>query len=346
MTSRERIEAALNHREPDCVPMWTIVDNVDVLRHFAPPDFDFSQLEQAHPWDAIMEVSRAALRGLGIEGTFLCGMGPINPFPRHVAENKTVGSDSTKHLTIDDLKTIRPELPRREDIEPEYLELHRKAVAALEPDVIVANQEDIGMGHAIGAIGMELFCVAIHEAPVELSRIIEEYSELDNLKCRICAEHKLNFVWQVGGDIAHKTGTFFSPDFLRREYFPRLKRQLLPLKEAGIKVIYHTDGNVMEVIDDLIDAGIDALNPIETTAGMDLAALKKRYGKNLAFVGNVDANVMTFGTPEDVEKEVRRCIDSAASGGGLLADTGAGEIAPGYKFENVIRMCEAFHEMR
>ena len=95
------------------------------------------------------------------------------------------------------------------------------------------------------------------------------------------------------------------------------------------------------MLDDLIDAGIDALNPIETTAGMDMGLIRKRYGKNLALVGNVDANVMALGTVADVEREVQRCLDETG-GIGLLADSGAGELGPGFKVENVVAMCQAF----
>jgi uroporphyrinogen decarboxylase len=125
---------------------------------------------------------------------------------------------------------------------------------------------------------------------------------------------------------------------------PRLRKQLEPLKQAGIKVAYHSDGDITEIIDGLIDAGVDAINPIEPTSGMDLGALKKRYGRNLVFIGNVDANVMTMGNPAGVQREVRRCIREAAGGGGLFIDTGAGELMPWFPLDNILAMCRAVQD--
>ena len=110
-------------------------------------------------------------------------------------------------------------------------------------------------------------------------------------------------------------------------------------------MILHSDGDITDVLDDLVAVGIDGINPLETSAGMDLGAVKKRYGRDLVLVGNVDsARVLPFGSQEDVEVEVRRCIREAAAGGGFFLDTGAAEIMPGIPVENVLSMFAAVRE--
>lgn len=73
------------------------------------------------------------------------------------------------------------------------------------------------------------------------------------------------------------------------------------VKELGLYVIKHTDGNLWPILDRIIDSGIDCLDPIDPQAGMDLGEVKAKYGQRVALKGNVDcAQLMTFGTPEEV----------------------------------------------
>ncbi len=347
VTSEQRILAALNHEEADRVPIWTIVDNSDVLRHFAPEGFDMARVApgvKEGRWRALMDVSKAALVGLGIDGTFLCGMSAIDPFPRDEADIKTSEWGHARFDTLDDLAAFSPELPEYDTVAASYTDLFPKARDILAPEITVGNQEETSLESLTGRVGIELMAYVMFERPAEVGRLLDAYSEGCRTRNRVVADNGLAKVWQVSGDIAYKGATFYSPAFLRKEYFPRLKRELAPFKEAGIKVIYHSDGDVTAVVGDLIEAGIDALNPIETTSGMDLAALKKTFGKDLSFVGNVDANVMCMGTTDDVVREVKRCVRAAAYGGGLMFDCAAGEIGPGFKVDNVIAMCDAVRQ--
>ena len=78
-------------------------------------------------------------------------------------------------------------------------------------------------------------------------------------------------------DIAHKDHLLFSPRFLSQEIFPRVKRLNDAWHEHGIKCLYHSDGYLMDVLDDLVAIGIDGLNPIETVAGMNLKDVRTKY---------------------------------------------------------------------
>ena len=340
MTTKQRVLAALNHEEADRVPIWTLIDNAAVLRHFAREGFDFSQLDGEDAGDAVLELTHHACRGLGIDVTFVCDTWPVNPFPRETAKTVT-SADTSSVESIADLKNYTPEVDSYDDIAQVFVPSLRSAQEIVGPETLLVSQGSSAIEGIRGLLGLELCCLAIYDAPRDVARIMDAYTELQRTKAQVYADHIDAPAYQVSCDIGFKTGTFFSPDFLRREAFPRLKRELEPIKQAGMKVIFHSDGNLMEVLDDLVDVGIDALNPVESTAGMDLGAIKKRYGKNLAFVGNVDANIATNGTPDDVVAEVRRCIRQAAKGGGLLIDSGAGEIFPDFPVENVIAMCDA-----
>jgi len=86
----------------------------------------------------------------------------------------------------------------------------------------------------------------------------------------------------------------------------------------NLKIAYHSDGNIYPIIDDLVEIGLDILNPIQPKS-MDPYSLKKRYGKNLSLWGTVDIQeTLPFGTTEDVESEVRERIKNLAPGGGFI----------------------------
>ena len=113
----------------------------------------------------------------------------------------------------------------------------------------------------------------------------------------------------VGDDIAFKGGPMVRPQWLEKHYFPRLARVVAALHRNGKKAVFHSDGNLNAIMDGLVAAGIDALNPIEVTAGMDLADLHRRYPK-LVFAGGIDvSHLLPFGTPLQVRDAVVKAID-------------------------------------
>ena len=85
-----------------------------------------------------------------------------------------------------------------------------------------------------------------------------------------------------------------------------------------LKIAYHTDGNIYPVIDDLVDIGLDILNPVQPKC-MDPAYLKTRYGRNLSLWGTIDIQeTLPFGTPDDVASEVKERIETLGPGGGFI----------------------------
>ena len=134
-------------------------------------------------------------------------------------------------------------------------------------------------------------------------------------ECHAIADAKLSPAVLTYGDIAHKLRLIHSPRFLRSEFFPRLKRLNDAWHEHGLKCLFHSDGYLMEVMDDLIEAGIDGLNPIETVAGMSLRELREKYGGKLFFAGGIDmSQLLSNGTPDEVREVCRGAIQDAYPG--------------------------------
>jgi uroporphyrinogen decarboxylase len=144
-----------------------------------------------------------------------------------------------------------------------------------------------------------------------------------------------------GDDYANQHGTVMSPQHFRQFVLPYLKRSIDAAHDEGVPFIKHTDGNIWAILDDLVQAGIGALDPIEPAAGMDIGEVKAKYGDRIAVIGNVDCSfVLTRGTVEEVEEAVKETIAKASPGGGhILASSNS--IHPAVKPENYKAMVEA-----
>jgi uroporphyrinogen decarboxylase len=135
-------------------------------------------------------------------------------------------------------------------------------------------------------------------------------------------EHKIQVIAEAD-DLGSQTSTLIDPDQLRQIIIPRLKTIFTHVKRRlpGVKTFLHSCGAIYELIPDLIEAGLDILNPVQFTAtGMDLVKLKREFGKELTFWGGgVDTqSTLNNGTPQQVSDEVKRIIDILAPGGGFV----------------------------
>ena len=92
----------------------------------------------------------------------------------------------------------------------------------------------------------------------------------------------------IWGDVAYKKDLFFSPDYWRRYFKPGVQAMVDVCHAAGLPVIYHGCGNVKRIFADFIEIGIDAYNPLEAKAGLDVVDLRRKYGHQIGFCGNMD----------------------------------------------------------
>jgi len=155
-------------------------------------------------------------------------------------------------------------------------------------------------------------------------------------------------VYYGGDDLGHQQATALSPQMLREMIIPLHKRQNEQIRRLAphLKIFYHTCGSVYQVIADLIEAGIDILQPVQVSAAQmgDTARIKCEFGDELTFWGAVDTqSVMPHGTPQQVKDEVRQRIDDLAPGGGYVLGTVhniQGDVPP----ENIMALVEALDE--
>jgi uroporphyrinogen decarboxylase len=145
-----------------------------------------------------------------------------------------------------------------------------------------------------------------------------------------------------GDDVAIQEATLMSPKVYRELIKPRHRRMIEAVRSrSNAKIHYHSCGSVYAILEDLIEIGIDALNPIQISArDMDPATLKREFGDRLAFWGGIDTQrVLPYGNPTEVREEVRKTIDCLGKGGGYVL-AGVHNIQGDVPPENIVAMFE------
>jgi uroporphyrinogen decarboxylase len=166
-------------------------------------------------------------------------------------------------------------------------------------------------------VGTENALLWMVEAPEHLHEFIDRVGTfLVDLAGREIAAGEARLSGMViWGDIAYRNGMLFRPRLWRKWFKPHVRDLIRLCHSHDLPVIYHGCGNAAAVFEDLVDIHLDAYNPLEAKAGLDVVELKALYGENLAFVGNIDVRVLERGDPEAIRSEVRYKLQAARGGG-------------------------------
>ncbi len=194
--------------------------------------------------------------------------------------------------------------------------------------------------------GMTISRVAYYmrKNPQFIHEILGEYTLTIIEVIKRLAEAGVEIVF-YGDDLAYKDRTFFSLSQFREFILPCHKKIFQFCKKKGMIVLLHSDGKIDEYLPDLVDAGLNGIQALEATAGVDLAGLKESLGDRLSFLGGLDSSgILCFGTPKDVEDNVKKCIKAAGHGGGYFV--GPSHDILNMPWENVLAMKAAIKKYR
>jgi uroporphyrinogen decarboxylase len=352
MDSRERVINALNFRKTDTIPIYDIINSKKTYELYG-------GIEDLNTCEDVAGLSSVLYKKLGIDVT----RGFYNPTWQEgtvrswikylkVTENGWVVKSNEETSWIaerpyKDLEYLYKHMPCKPDekmIEADFVTSYIKRRDCFAPDVLFIPSIGGFLDLSYRFIGYETFCEGMFEDPDLIDTLLNVFFSMQKAYISAFAKHNLGPALVYCDDIAFKTSLLFSPSFLEEKYFPRLKELFAPAKEKGIKVIFHSDGNLNAIIDDLIESGIDALNPLEKLADMDIVNIRKKYPK-LALVGGIDCSeLLPFGTYEDIKNEVERIVKSIGSYGGILLGS-TSEIHNGIPPENCKYLYETIKEL-
>jgi uroporphyrinogen decarboxylase len=175
--------------------------------------------------------------------------------------------------------------------------------------------------------------------------LVEEMLETSTVYCerlvRAAVAEGIDVMY-AADDFAWKNGLMIPPQLFKEIWLSRMARIIAPAIEAGIPVLFHSDGKIDETIDWLLDIGVDGINPMDPY-GIDYRDYKKRFGQRIALSGNVDVEwPLVHGTPEEVDRDVKDHMDALKPGGRYIAGS-SHSVTNFVPHENFIAMMNAIH---
>jgi uroporphyrinogen-III decarboxylase len=171
-------------------------------------------------------------------------------------------------------------------------------------------------------------------------QVLGSFFELSLHHCRAWAETSIEF-FMCHDDMVWTQGPFIQPDFYREYVFPRYRELWRPLKEAGKRVLFTTDGTFDMFLDGLLEAGADGFC---FEPSNDLAKLVQRCGNTHALIGGMDCRTLTFGAKDDIERELRGVLDTTAECPGFMLAVG-NHLPANIPLENAIHYFELVDEL-
>jgi uroporphyrinogen-III decarboxylase len=199
----------------------------------------------------------------------------------------------------------------------------------------------MGISFILNSVGVEEFSYAIYDEPNMIKELIDRYCEWAARLNANLISAGVDFLWTFD-DLAYKNMPTFSNDVFREFFFPYVKKAA---DKITVPWIFHSDGNLMPILDDLIKLGMNAIHPLEPGT-MDLAELKRKYGGGLTLIGNIDIDYsLTKASREEVFQVVKERIDLLGPGGRYIVSD-SNSVPYFCNPENIIMVGEAVAKYR
>lgn len=317
MNSRERVQMALNFEQPDRPPIFaTFVPEIDALLR--------QRLGVTDP-DLGAALGNDMVKAcVGLENSFYGQPAPEYTDAwgihwRYIHNSTGVYTEIAEHPLAGDLaKLDRFQIP--DPAEPTQYEPFRRLKARYGAEKWIIGSSQISIFEAAWYLrGMEQLFLDMALAPDYVHALFDKVMAFPLGAARQYASLGADMIW-FGDDISHQRGMIMSVEMWREFLRPRYATLFAETRRAApaVKIAYHSCGNCAAILDDLIEIGLDVLNPLQPMA-IDPFALKKRYGKRLALFGGLCVQqVMPRGTPAEVRAVVRRLQDGCGEGGGYI----------------------------
>ena len=353
MTKRERVMRTIRFQETDHVPLYDLLQNDAVIEHYTGQKLtvDNGTRLQCLAIGRTLDMVRA-IGGPSEPGDYINESGmrirrerwtawiverPWQDMPGLVewikGEIKRVEALTFDRAYAEDLHNrIR-----------EYQALFAEGdpTGRGDPTVFVL-ESGVGLTEMYHATDIQTFSYLMSDYPDLVEEWLHARNRAELRRVAAIADPELIPIALTYDDIAYKNGTIFSPAWLRKHWVPRLKALNDAWHNHDTYCLFHSDGNLYSVLDDLVEAGIDGLNPLEVLAGMSVKGVRERYPQ-LFLTGGIDVSqLLSFGTPEQVRETCRRAIADAGGRGYFLGSST--ELHWDVPLENAIAMFETAWE--
>jgi len=378
MTARERVLKALNHQIPDRVPIDLGGFQTGIHRKAYEQLIGYlglaEEIEMLDPVQQLAKPSEEVLKRFHVDIRYVCAHGP-DSFKGGIEQNTRNGR--LWHDLTDEFG-VTWSMPDDQQL---YMDISHHPLADYSvkdlDDYPWPDGKDMSRFTGVREKALELRRETPYALSTGIGGVVYEYGwymrglerwYMDTVEnpafCEAVLDRMLQFwldyhtgfmkevgdivdVVMIGDDLAGQDGPLFSPRFYRSIVKPRQKKLVQYIKSlTPAKIWYHTCGACMSYIPDLLDNGIDILNPIQiSAANMDPAKLKAEFGEELVFWGGaIDAqHILPFATAEEVRQQVQKNMEVLKPGGGYVFNN-VHNIQVGVPVENIIAMYDAAYE--
>lgn len=355
MNGKKRISTALDIEIPDRVPLWihaineTAVVNIGKLLTEGVPDAKPVTLMSMDEMQELLDILFLIHEKLQIDGFTALGLSEltgVTNIDERLFKDKwgTIWARSLNGLAY----MTEPSLAA-----PEDLNLYKRPdIAENEGFMVNLANKRFGGEKAIFFLlrgvfvqswrvrGMQNLLMDMIERPDFVHKLAVMVTDYNMELCGAAAEAGTD-VLIVEDDIASSESTLISPVYFNEFVAPYNKHILDYAHKLGLKVVRHSDGNIWQILDKLLEMGYDGLNPLEAEAGMDLKRVKDYCGSRICLTGNIDCGeLLCNGSKEQVDRAVSNAIRDAAPGGGYILCS-SNSIHPRVNPDNFITMINA-----
>jgi hypothetical protein len=224
----------------------------------------------------------------------------------------------------------------RVEVNPMTFEILRKIVNKVKKEIFLSFDADGTWGPIVSAPNLlKHVLIWIYRRPDAVEALINYHTQIAIEYGKYAIDEGADAI-QLCVDYGNQNGPWMPPAMFRKYIKPALKRHVDAFRRKGAFVVLHSDGYIMPLLRDIVDAGINAYQGIDIIAGMSLRKVKEEFGDKICLVGNVDPRIIEYGTKQDVEKEVERCLREGGREGYILSASAS--VALNNNVENFIHM--------
>ncbi|MFX0077063.1 MAG: uroporphyrinogen decarboxylase family protein [Candidatus Hermodarchaeota archaeon] len=330
MKAPERVLTTIEHREPDRVPAFeSAFTNNSIMKHYG------IEVKGAIGYKFTYEFSRKVGLDLVLSYVGLFprkflkrGKGFIDEYGRVMKIEPY--HDGTEIITyhgghfksFEDYESWEqpdPNLKLRLD----QFQMGRKIQEELKDEVFSIPATGSLMECTWEGFGIETFSRLVRKSN-EVKKVFDDRGTFTLEIVKILAENdaKMVLLWD---DYGFKNGLFMKPELYRKFIFPWIKRICNAAHKRDCKIMLHSDGDLYEIFEDIINCGVDVINPVESTTAnpnYDIFKLNEKYGDQITFSGNLSPIKLAIGEISEIEEDAKRLIKELAPGGGYIFGSG------------------------
>lgn len=337
MNSRQRVLAALQGEKHDRVPFMELY----IDEHFSRRLLNLPPIDRPTPMSGSAPVTCAYFGGhsydpldlareLDLDG--LCmSVQPQIYFKARLVESQYFVEGGLIHRRedLDQVNLPDPDDERIYAPARQFIERFRPLGYAIGCFI------NLGSDPVVLSMGWDHFCYALYDDPELVHSLFDTYSRWYARAVKHICALGFDFIW-AGDDIAFNSGPMISPQVFRQLFMPYYRRVA---EEITIPWIFHTDGNFLPILDDLLSLDMNALHPIEPDA-VNILEVKQKVGGKVTLIGNIDINALSLASPGEVETLTRDTIQRVAGDGRFILSS-SNSITRSCRVENVLAMVRA-----